>query len=148
MADFYLAVKSTIDKLAHTIATELEIEAVELDDVTNVEEKLSSPDDLILFQLVETQPDPLDPLYSIQIEIGVKTTSDVGNYDLATLLSQVQNSITIGDTFAIRDYSTVNAPTLDLGYFYVTSVQTDPQAFDGLSGVRMQRIFGKVVRYF
>ena len=38
MANFYLVVKSTIDKIAHDVATQLGIQAVELDDVTNVQQ--------------------------------------------------------------------------------------------------------------
>lgn len=147
MADFYLYVKSTIDKVAIDLAGTLGIAAVELDDVTNVENALASPDDLILFQFVEMQPDPADPLYSLQFEVGVKTTSDSANYDLATLLSSVQDEVAMGDTFYVQDFSQVAAPTQDEGYFYITGVQTDPQAFDGASGIRMQRVFAKAVRY-
>lgn len=147
MNDFYLVVKSSIDKLAIDAATALGVIAVELDDTTNVEEALASEDDLLLFQFVDMQPEPLDPLYSLQFEIGVKTTKDSSNYDLARLLSGLQDDVTIDDTFYLRDFSTVTPPTVDEGYLYITGVQTDPQAFDGASGIRMQRVFARAVRY-
>lgn len=147
MANFYLAVKSTIDFIAHTLATAHGIRAVEIDDVTNVESALAGSDDLIMFQLVDMQPDPSDPLYNLQFEIGVKTTSDSANYDLATLLSSVQDEIAVEDVFFVQDHSTVNPATEDLGYIYITGSQVDPQAFEGLSGVRMQTVYAKVVRY-
>ena len=147
MANFYLVVKSTIDKIAHDIATQHGIGAVELDDVTNVQQALASEDDLIMFQFVDMQPRPNDPLYELQFEIGVKTTSDSANYDLATLLSSVQDEVTIGDTFFVQDFSTTTPPTNDLGYIYITGVQTDPQAFDGAAGVRMQSVYAKAVRF-
>jgi hypothetical protein len=145
VASFYLPVKSTIDKIAIDIATTLSVGAVEIDDTTNVEAALASPDDLLMFQLVDM--DGNDPLYRIRFELGVKTTADSANYDLATLLSSVQDELEEGDTFYIRDFSTLVAPTDDLGFLYITDVSIDPQAFDGASGVRMQTILGKVVRY-
>ena len=147
MSQFYLSVKSSIDKIAIDIATSLSVAAVEIDDVTNVEAALQSPDDLVMFQLVDMQPEPDDPLYSLQFEIGVKTTSDSSNYDLAALLSSVQDVVAMGETFYVRDYSSVTPPTVDQGYIYITGVQTDPQAFDGASGIRMQSVYAKVVRY-
>jgi hypothetical protein len=147
VSQFYLAVKSTIDKVAHDLATQLSVEAVEIDDVTNVEEKLASPDDLIMFQLVDMQPEPSDPLYSLQFEVGVKTTKDSANYDLATLLSSVQDEIAVEDVIFVQDYSELTPPTDDLGYIYITGSQIDPQAFEGLSGVRMQTVYAKAVRY-
>ena len=147
MSQFYLHVKSSLDKIANDVAGMLGIAAVEIDDVTNVEEALASPADLVMFQLVDMQPDPDDPLYNLQFEIGVKTTTDSANYDLATLLSSVQDVVALGETFYVRDYSGLVAPTTDTGYLYITGVQTDPQAFDGASGIRMQSVYAKVVRY-
>lgn len=147
MDDFYLAVKSTIDKIAHDLATSKGIEAVEIDDVTNVENALASPADLVMFQFVDMQPEPADPLYALQFEIGIKTTADKGNYDLARLLSSVQDTVATDNTFHFRDYSTPTPPTEDVGYMYITGVQTDPQAFDGASGIRLQSVYAKAVRY-
>lgn len=147
MANFYLVVKSTLDKIAHDIAIDLGIGAVEIDDATNVQEALQSPDDLVMFQFVDMNPAPEDPLYSLQFEIGVKTTADSANYDLATLLSSVLEEVEIGDTFYVQDFSTLTPPTTDLGFIYITGSRVDPQAFDGAAGVRMQSVYAKAVRY-
>lgn len=147
MSNFYLKVKSSIDKMAHDIASSLAITAVELDDITNVQDELASPADLVLFSIDDMQPAPADPLYVLRFQIGVKTTQDSGNYDLSTLLSVVQEEVALGDTFYLRDYSTVSMPTEDMAFMYVTDVQTEPQEFDGLAGIRMQRVFARIVRY-
>lgn len=147
MDNFYLKVKSSIDKLAYDVASALSIGAVELDDVTNVEEDLAGDADLVVYQMVDLQPDPLDPLYSVQFEVGIKTTRDVSNFDMATLISTVQEMIEIDDTFYLRDYSGITLPTEDIGYMYITGTNIDPQMFDGASGIRMQRCGARVVRY-
>lgn len=145
MAGFYLPIKSTLDKLAIDIATQLGVGWAEIDDTTNVEEALASPDDLLLYQLVDVRGN--DPLFDVQFTIGVKTVTDSANYDLAGLLDALWEAIGVDDTFYIRDYSGVAAPTADLGYFYISEVQTDPQAFDGASGIRLQTVIAKAVKY-
>ena len=135
--DFYLPVKSTVDKIAVDIANSLGIEFVELDDTVNVEQKLSSPRDLIVYQMIGMNGAPTEPLWSINFAIGAKTTTDSANYDLAEILSAIKLVVENGQTFDVRDYSGIEAPTESEGYFYVVDSRVDPQMFDGASGIRM-----------
>lgn len=137
MSDFYLSVKSTVDKIAVDIANGLGIEFVELDDTVNVEQMLSSPRDLVVYQLVGMDPNPQEPLWSVNFAIGAKTTTDAANYDLAAILAAIKSVVSKGKSFDVRDYSGAQAPTISDGYFYVVDARVDPQMFDGASGIRM-----------
>lgn len=146
MPDFYMSVKSTIDRLAVDIATSLSIGFVEIDDTVNIEEKLGSSDDLIVYQFVDMAEDPGDPLWMLSFEIGGKTTSDAANYDLAGIVSKIRSFVNKGDYIDVMDYSGVSEPTVKEGYLYFADVSVDPQAFDGASGIRMLSVQGKAVR--
>ena len=146
MPNFYLSVKSTIDRLAYNIASSLGVAQVELDDTVNVDELLGSPDNLIIYQQLGMDEDPIDPIWSLNFDIGVKTTSDAANYDMATLVGGVHNLLSKGSFFNVMDYSGQEAPTEVEGYVYVSDMTLDPQAFDGASGIRMWTIQGRAVR--
>lgn len=146
MPDFYMSVKSTIDKLATDVAASLSIEFVEIDDTVNIEEKLGSSDDLIVYQFVDMAEDPGDPLWVLSFEIGGKTTSDAANYDLAGIISKIRSFVSKGGYIDVMDYSGINDPTVKEGYIYFSDVSVDPQAFDGASGIRMLSVQGRAVR--
>ena len=146
MTDFYVEVKSTIDKLAVDIATALGIDFVELDDTVNVDEKLASPDDLIVYQMVGMDEAPRDPLWNLTFQIGGKTTSDSANYDLADIIGAVRGTVNKGESIDVYDYSGIATPTVKEGYIYFSEVSVDPQAFEGASGIRMLAVSASVVR--
>ena len=146
MTDFYEVVKSTVDKLAVDIAVTLGIDFVELDDTVNVDEKLASSDDLIVYQMVGMEESPIDPLWTLNLQIGGTTTGDSANYDLAAIIGAVRQVVHKGATVGIYDYSGLSAPTVKEGYAYFSEVAVDPQAFDGASGIRMLSASASVVR--
>lgn len=147
MSDFYLSVKSTLDRLAVDVANSLGISFVELDDTVNVESKLSSPDDLVVYQLIGMDEDPQDPLWSINFAVGAKTVTDPANYDLAAILSAIKQVFKKGETFQVLDYSGTVAPTQSRGYIHITATAVDPQMFEGASGLRMLRVSAAGVNY-
>lgn len=146
MTDFYVAVKSTVDKLAVDIAASLAIDFVEMDDTVNIDEKLASPADMIVYQMVGMEEAPRDPLWSLNIQVGGKTTGDSANYDLADIIAGIRVFISKGDYIDVMDYSGTVAPTVKEGYIVFTDVAVDPQAFDGASGIRMLNINAGAVR--
>ena len=146
MTDFYEEVKSTVDKLAVDIANSLSIGFVELDDTVNVDEKLASPDDLIVYQMVGMEEAPIDPLWNLSLQIGGKTTGDSANYDLAAIIGAIRQVVYKAGSIDIYDYSQVTPQTVKEGYIYFSEVAVDPQAFDGASGIRMLSVSGSVVR--
>lgn len=147
MADFYVSVKSTIDRLAVDIASSLSIGFVELDDTVNVDEALGSPNDLIVYQMVDMREDHSDPLWSLEFQVGGKTTLDAANYDLAEIVSGIRGFISKGGYVHVMDYSQVAPPTQVEGDIIFIDVSVDPQAFDGASGIRMLTVQSKAIRY-
>ena len=152
MADFYLGVKSTLDKIAVDLATSLGIGFVELDDTVNVEQRLTSTDDLVVYQLIGMDEAPTDPLWVINFAIGAKTTTDSANYDLASVLSAIKLVVKKGQSFVVKDYSGAaedmdSFPPEEQGYFYITNTAVDPQMFEGASGIRMLNVQAAGVSY-
>jgi hypothetical protein len=146
VTDFYEVVKSTVDRLAVDVANSLSIDFVEMDDTVNVDEKLGSPNDMIVYQMVGMEEAPIDPLWNLNLLVGGKTTGDSANYDLAAIIGGIRNFIKKGESIDVMDYSGVSAPTVKEGYIYITDVAVDPQAFDGASGIRMLNVNASVVR--
>jgi hypothetical protein len=147
VANFYLDVKSTIDKIAVSLATVLKVGFVELDDTVNVAEKLATAEPMIVYQMIALEENPRDPLYELTFAIGAKTTSDPANYDLATLVSAIKDVLKEDESWDIGDYSGTEDPSAMTGYFYVSSVQVNPQMFDGMAGIRMLDVRAQAVRY-
>ena len=144
---FYLSVKSSIDRVAFDIGTLLGVsKVVELDDTVNIDEALASPESMVVYQLLSLDEEPLDPLWSVNFDIGVKTVSDAANYDMADLMGKVHQVLFKDHSFYVKDYSGVDAPTEVEGYIYVTDMTVDPQAFDGAAGIRMWSVQGRAVR--
>ena len=73
MAGFYEKVKSTVDKLASDIAADLSVQLVELDDTVNVDEALASAADLIVYQMVSMDENPIDPIWDLVFEMEQKS---------------------------------------------------------------------------
>lgn len=146
MADFYEIVKSTIDKLAVDIAGGLGIGFVEMDDTVNIAEALESTDDLIVYQVIDMNEQPIDPMWALHVLIGGKTVSDSANYDLASIIGEIRQFVKKGEYLDVYDYSEVAAPSVKEGYIYFNDVGVDPQAFDGASGIRMLSVNAAVVR--
>jgi hypothetical protein len=146
VTDFYVAVKSTIDKLAVDIAASLSIDFVEMDDTVNIDEKLASPADMVVYQMVGMEESPMDPLWTLHVQVGGKTTGDSANYDLADIIAGIRTFISKGESIDVMDYSGVSAPTVKEGYIVFTDVAVDPQAFDGASGIRMLNVNAGAVR--
>lgn len=145
-ADFYEIVKSTIDKLAVDIADGLGIGFVDMDDTVNIAGALESTDDMIVYQVVDMNEQPMDPIWALHLLIGGKTVSDSANYDLAAIIGAIRETVKKGDSIDVYDYSEVAAPTAKEGYIYFNDVGVDPQAFEGASGIRMLNVNAAVVR--
>lgn len=147
MDNFLLHVKSTIDYYGSTLATALGVtKKVDLDDIVKTKELLSSDETAVVWEVSSLRDNPIDPLYDMIFSMGVKINNDPSNYNMMTLLSEVKALFPVGDTFVIRDYSTVSAPTVQQGTFTVSNVRVDPQQFDRVSGIRLITVHTKAVR--
>lgn len=143
--DFFLAVKSTLDKEAYDLSVSLGTQAADMDDTVKAQEILSKPDAAIIWQLISVDEVPLDPMYEVAFVIGAKTTNDSGNYDLLQFNSNVNDKFYKGARISVKDYSGASA-SAEEGYLFVTDVGLAPQQFENESGIRFLSILAKGVR--
>ncbi len=148
MADFTLAIKSTIDKAGTDLAASLGVaKFVDLDDPVNMAEAMASTDDVIVWRFVTLDEDPIDPLYSIIFAIGAKTSIDPSSYDLLSFVSKTKKTFAVSEGMDIYDWSGAAVPTEKLGVISFIESGVDTQMFDKESGVRMVTVAGRVQRF-
>lgn len=147
MDNFLLHIKSTVDKLGSDLASTLDVEKkVDLDDIVNTAELLSSGDEAVVWEVGYLSENPIDPLYDLVFSIGIKMTGDPSNYNMMTLLGQVQSVFPKSVNFLIKDYSgDTTDPTIQ-GDMTIVDVSVDPQQFDRVSSIRLVSVRCKVVR--
>lgn len=139
-SEFYLQVKSTLDKVMMDLVNAWDNEfpgltGCELDDVTLTSERLGSPTPMLVWQLLNVTEAPRDPLYQIGFMVGAKTVSDAGNYNLAELWAKLNGAFLVETVIQIGDYSGATA-SLDKGYMVVKQTAGTPQQFDEQAGLR------------
>src|SRR5210317_2121192 len=136
--DFYMVIKSTIDKLGNDlVASSGADEGANLDDIQKVVEVFNATNNAILWQLVSAQELPRDPLYDVTFAIGGRTTNDSGNYDLIGLQNAINSVLHKGADIPLYDYSGA-VKSVVKGSMFVTEAGLTPQEFDNESGLRMQ----------
>ena len=144
---FPVALKSTIDKIGYDLAqTESPpVQFVDLDNVVNTTELLTSEDTALIWSMSVLAPTPRDPLYSCAFSIGARTVNDPANYDIMLLVGKLKAAFNIGSTIAIFDYTGVTAGP-KVGILTVSNVAVMPQEFDKVSGIRMVSLEAKAQR--
>ena len=147
MGNFLLYVKSTIDRFGSDLATALAISnKADLDDIANTKELLASDETIVVWEVTTLTDSPMDPLYELLFSIGIKTTKDPSNYNMMSLLGQVQNMFPQGANLPIMDYSGDLPPTVREGDMTISDVRVAPQQFDRASGIRLITVRAMVVR--
>ena len=152
--NFFLEFKSTLDFLLTGILAEIRtqvpgpIHLVDLADISGNDDKLKGADPCILFELMALDPSPQHPLYTVSFVVGAKTgTTDLGGYTLSELVSKVSSKFEVQNSFQVKDYTQVTAPTDSAGNFVVMSRVVDPQQFDHQSAIRLSTVIAKAVAY-
>ncbi len=147
---FYLAVKSTVDRQAYLLAQSMGITSyLDLDDVTNVEEMMASTQSVLLWQLLSFTEEPRDPLFSMVMGFGVKTSVDPSNYKMSTFISQIRAQMPVGTTIPVRDFSVAEGqdPGPVIGSICISNSSVRPQEMDFNSGIRMYTVEAYLCRY-
>jgi hypothetical protein len=137
-SEFPLALKSTIDYLGTSIAARIgpDIDFVDLDDITSVEEVFASLKPTVVWELSMLTPEPRDPLYFGNFSIGMRTSEDAANYTSFNHLGMVTDTFEIGSSHDIKNYSE-DVEGLLAGRMFIVSAGLGAQAFDRTSGIRM-----------
>ena len=92
----WMIVKSTLDRLVNdavakvATVTGASVAVSEVEDVSNFESVLKNSAPAVLYQLMRLNPSPRAPRYEAVFNVGVKTTDDAGNYNLALMLGELQ----------------------------------------------------------
>lgn len=150
--EFYMAVKSTLDKVARNIADDLVLDGeatigvADLDDTDQTDSVLASPDPAVIYQLLDVGEDPRDPLWLVTFLVGTKTVSDAANFKLSKIQSKISRIFTVGDELDIYQYFSDEAPSdrLAVGTFIANEIS--PQQFDAQAGIRLAKVSMRVLR--
>ena len=138
----WMIVKSTLDRLVNDAVAKVatvtgETVAVsEVEDVSNFEGVLKNSAPAVLYQLMRLNPHPRAPRYEAVFNVGVKTTDDAGNYNLALMLGELQELFKQEGRFTLRDYSESGLEATARGAMIITDADVNPQQFDKQSGIR------------
>lgn len=145
---FPRALKSTIDVLGKQAAESVVagMPVADIDNTVDVDQLLADNKDVMLWQLLTSDPDPKDPMYTVQFAIGVSIRDDPSGYRMMEILGKVADAVKEGSTIDIYDYGTEVAPTVKDGFMFISEVATDPQLDGKVSGVRYVTIRAKAVR--
>lgn len=139
-AFFPLYVKSTISALCQALATELGAERVDLDDLVNVEEILTSKKACILHEMNVCRPTP-DPMWQVSFNVGAKTSDDPGSYQLIEYYARVQELFSPRTSFDVFDYSVAEGEEpVRKGWMLVVEGQGGAQQLTERSGIRLVTI--------
>lgn len=144
---FSLALKSTIDKKVYDLATTKSVGYFDLDTALTDIAFLESDAPGLGWSLLTLVEFPRDPLWSVEFEVGGKTSKDPAQYLVLDIVSMVLDAFTTGTTVDVLDYSGEDAPTTVMGELFITNVSVMPSQLDRSSGFRMVNIQGKVLRW-
>lgn len=151
--EIWMALKSSLDKIVGDLAEQLSLTAsaanpvrcFDLDDLEGLRQIQAGAEHALAYQLIALAPTPRHPLYSCEFLVGVKTTSDPGNYAMADLLGDVGSLFTSNSVFDLMDWSGDTPPTEQLGSLYVLSAEPAPQVFEQQAGIRLYHVRGRVM---
>lgn len=149
MNDFYTYVKTTIDTMGVQIALATDpqipenLQHVNLDATSGVEEVLKSKDPAIVWQLASLRENPRRPLWSLVFLMGAKTTEDMSNQLMSVLISEVQKVLPAGQRIPILYNHGSGA--VDEGTIIIQSSGVDEQEFDNQNGIRFMPITAAVI---
>lgn len=143
---FILKTKSTIDYLTKQLADSEGVEFVDLDAALLDAERLASDATKIGWSFGNMWPDPTDPLWSVEFDIGAITSNDPAQYTSLDLVSVVADLFARNGSHLIKDYSGDSAPTTVDGVLSVVFSGVSPQQVDRASGVRLARVICRAQR--
>lgn len=144
---FLVAVKSTIDKMVNDMAL-AEVPAVsyaDLDNVVNTAALFESDDDALVWEMLNMDARPQDPLYLLSFNVGARTVNDPANYDMMKLVGKVKAAFAEKNDIPVFDYSGATVGP-KLGFLYIVDVGINPQEFDKVSGVRLATVVARAAR--
>lgn len=141
----WTAVKTTIDKLVHDLAsavpgTPLLVGLV--DDSANFEEVLGNTKPALLYQVARLSGRA--PKFDLTFNVGAKTTDDASNFLITKVVEAMNDKFYTGAWYALHDYSGAVASE-KLGAMTLVEANVMPSQFDKQSNIRMMSCQAKVL---
>ena len=143
---FPLYLKSTIDKLLNGIGTAWSLPVVDIDSAAMFAELLESDQAAIVWAIGSITEAPLDPLWAIDFDVGIKTSLDPAQYQSMELSSSLSTALAPNSQIPVFNYSGAQIGTTLQGKLYITSAVMQPSQPDRLFGIRMLNVQGRAVR--
>lgn len=143
---FPLFVKSSIDHLAVQLADSNDLPVVDLDSAGLVAELMESDQTAIVWAIGGLSEGPMDPLWFLDFDIGVKTSHDPAQYKSLDVTSLLTDVFRVGSSIPVRDYSGDTASEQVYGEIFITNTVASPLQPDRLSGVRLLNVQARVIR--
>ena len=143
---FPLYLKSTLDKLLNGIGTTWSLPVVDVDSAAMFADLLESDQAAIVWAVGSISEVPMDPLWAIDFDVGIKTSLDPAQYQSMELSSALSTALAPGSQISVFDYTGTTAGTALQGQLYITSAVMQPSQPDRLFGIRMLNVQGKAVR--
>lgn len=145
MNNFLRALKSTVDKILNDVAVAASVPYVDIDDKSRVR-VLSDSNQKAVLGHFQTFPKTDDRTYKGCFGVGVKVSTDPGNYAILALLDTLSASFRVGKQFPVRDWSGVTVGPV-LGRIVITSTSLQPNEDLGDSNVRFIQVEASAVQF-
>lgn len=138
----YRIVKSSLDRWVRDVAQRMQAQlgylppVAEIEDPLVLDKILGNSQACLVYQFLRLDDSPRAPRFKASFNVGVKTTDDGSNLQMADMLDEVQAEFKAEARFELMDYS-YDPITGPHGTIMVVESLVSPQQFDKQSGIRM-----------
>lgn len=146
-ARFPLYVKSTLDHLAQALASEHSLMYFDLDGMAFVSDVMQTDEPALAWSMGAFVPDPVDPLYTLEFDIGGKTSKDPAQFVSIDIVSLVRTVFREHTSLTVMNYTKGIPPVTAMGSLFITNAGVMPAQYDRTSGLRLVNVFAKVQRF-
>lgn len=144
--DFTLALKSTIDYYAKTLADEQGLPFIDLDAEIGENAVLESDQPAVVWEFSTLSEYPMDPLYAVSFDIGVMTLLDPSQYVSLKYIDVFLSAFKAGISFPVMDYSGANMPSTVKGSLFIRASAVTQQQPDRTTGIRFVTVDARATR--
>lgn len=147
LADFTVAIKSTIDFHAKQIADSKGLPFLDLASAPFDNALVESDQPAVCWEFSTISEMPRDPLWYAEFDVGAMTMLDPSQYISLDIVGAIAEVFKTGATLSIKDYSGADAPEAAVGSLHIVASGVAPQQMDRATGVRFVSIAARASRY-